>query len=221
MDSVIQTEFNHEVFGRMTARCAAIDSGGHFTHEVYQFTREKRKKRYIAVKGSSRKDSPLIGKPRKMDINFRGKTIKSGAELNILNVHMIKDVLLPRWKHGERVHFHIDLTDDYFEQLTSEKKVVQMKSGQPEYVYVRDPKKRNEGLDCSVYAWGALAFLKRGYDPAKFYDFMEKKHLKNNEPVTEESEKPTYPQEKTEIENPVKKPQRKKRRLLVPKESWR
>lgn len=222
LDSVLDTtKFEHEIYMPLSVRCAAIDSGGSYTHECYQYTRERKKKKYIAIKGSSRDDSPLIARPKKVDINYKGKSLKSGAELNMLNVTMIKDILLPRWRHGEKVHFHASLNDDYFDQLTSEKKVVKIKNGQPKYVYVRDPNKRNEALDCAVYSWGALAFLKRGYNPGKFYEFMANANTKKLKPTEKKEEDTSYPQVKTEIEKAEVKPQRKKRRLITSSDGWR
>src|SRR6185312_7781175 len=55
-------------------KSAAIDSGGHFTHEVYQFARENRAKLWIAVKGSSIRAKPAIGKPTSVDLNFKDKS---------------------------------------------------------------------------------------------------------------------------------------------------
>ena len=65
------------------AICAtAIDSGGHHTDEVYQFTRLRRWRNIIAVKGASRSGRPVLAqRPSKVDVTWRGTTHKQGAEL--------------------------------------------------------------------------------------------------------------------------------------------
>ena len=50
---------------------SAIDSGGLHTSEVYQFAREKVAQGVIAIKGQSQANKPAIGRPTRVDINFR------------------------------------------------------------------------------------------------------------------------------------------------------
>lgn len=58
-----------------------------------------------------------------------------------------------------RVHFSRDATDDYFDQLTSESCVVEVKNGQPRRVWKVEPGRQNHWLDCRIYNRAAAEAL--------------------------------------------------------------
>ena len=45
----------------------------------------------------------------------------------------------------------------YFKQLTAERQVVKISNGYPKSVWEKDPTRRNEALDCRVYARAGAA----------------------------------------------------------------
>ena len=47
--------------------------------------------------------------------------------------------------------------EEYFKQLTSERQVIKISNGYPKSVWEKDPLRRNEALDCRVYARAAAA----------------------------------------------------------------
>ena len=158
LDQFLAAPIIHQKFKQLSVSAGAIDSGGHHTHEVYQYSRERKDKNFWAVKGSSQRNKPAIGKPTAVDVTFRGKTLKRGAQLYSIGVDTIKTVLFSRLKIVERgakyIHFTTDLNDDYFKGLQSEKKVYKFKRGQRvvEWVKVHE---RNESLDTWNYAFAA------------------------------------------------------------------
>ncbi len=142
----------------MRVQCAAIDTG-YLTDDVLNFVRTRRG-RYIAVKGSSLPNRPIIGRSNPVDFTWRGKVIKKGAELYTLGVDTAKHQLFARLSADrERLpidrlwHFPTGLDDAYYTQLTAE---------------IWDPNKRrwvktqprNEALDTAIYATAAA------YQPA-------------------------------------------------------
>lgn len=153
----------HENGHDMRVWSCAIDSGGSHAHEVYQFCRENRKLipgEVFAVKGHSQRERPIIGKrPSSVDIDRKGQTIKSGAQLWMIGTDTAKDLILNRLRVRREgpgyVHFSNELSDDYYDQLTAEKRVTRYVNGR----VVRDWKcprgVRNEGLDLEVYAIAA------------------------------------------------------------------
>jgi phage terminase large subunit GpA-like protein len=57
------------------------------------------------------------------------------------------------------VHFSDRLQDDFFKQLTAEKKVTRYHKGFPRSEYQKASHARNEALDCLVYAIAAYVIL--------------------------------------------------------------
>ncbi|MGZ3742721.1 MAG: phage terminase large subunit family protein [Pseudobdellovibrionaceae bacterium] len=176
LDALLGAPIIHEKYKDLTIKAAAIDSGGHYTHEVYQYTRERRLKSYIAIKGASQKNKPAIGKPTAQDINYKGKSLKKGAQLYNVGVDTIKSTIYSRLKILEKgakyIHFSFQLVDDYFKQLQSETKKAKLKGGKRVIEWIR--KGRNEALDCFVYGFAAKEFVLSKYPKKLSYSMVEK-----------------------------------------------
>jgi phage terminase large subunit GpA-like protein len=56
-------------------------------------------------------------------------------------------------------HFPIGRDQEYFDQLTAEKKYTRYHHGYPRQEWRKPPAVRNEALDCRVYAYAALHAL--------------------------------------------------------------
>ncbi|MDE8350207.1 MAG: phage terminase large subunit family protein, partial [Acidocella sp.] len=166
--------------GTIPIYAACIDSGGHFTHEVYKFAREHRAKHWMAIKGQSQRGKVAIGKASKVDMNYRGQVYKDGAEVYPVGSDTIKSVIYARLKFNEPGagywHFHAELTKDYFDQLTAEKQITRYVRGFPQRDWVKKAGARNEALDCEVYAYAALQWMYSRYNQAKFWQIMAKKY---------------------------------------------
>ncbi|MBW9336210.1 terminase [Herbaspirillum sp. RU 5E] len=139
---------------------ACIDSGGHHTEAVYQFCKARLGRRIWAVKGESARNgarNPVWPTKRPSSRN------KSTFRPVILGVNAAKDTIRNRL-HLEHVgpgymHFPHDRDIGYFAQLTSERSVVKMQSGQKFRVWELPNGKANEALDMRVYAYAALCGL--------------------------------------------------------------
>jgi len=55
IDSIRKTQWPREDGGTMTVRHCAVDTGGHFTQEAYEFCRQRTREGVVAIKGSSTK----------------------------------------------------------------------------------------------------------------------------------------------------------------------
>lgn len=187
LDAVIK----HETHGELTIQAACIDSGGHYTHEAYQFCRRMKKKNYIAIKGQSQRNKPVIGAPSKVDINFKSQVMKSGGLVYPVGTDTAKDVIFGRLKHNDPgpgyIHFSHELDKDFFEQLTSEKKITKYRNGFPYKEWIKKPGARNEALDCFVYGYAALQFVISKYDRNTFWKQMEKKLEENKLKLSQNS----------------------------------
>jgi hypothetical protein len=131
----------------------AVDSG-YLTDDVLNYTRLRQNLGVFAIKGASQRGRQILGRPSKVDVNWKGAVVKAGAELWLVGTDSAKHRLFARLagdrKHahasGRIVHFSHELPDDFYMQLSAE---------------IFDPNKRawvklhgrrNEALDTHVYA---------------------------------------------------------------------
>lgn len=178
LDDLLLKPVEHELAEPLQIAGVCIDSGGHHTHEVYAYARERRAHRFMAIKGQSQRGKVAIGKPTKVDLNFRGRVMKSGAEVWPVGTDTIKSVIYGRLKLNEAgagfYHFHAGLSADYFAQLTAEKQVTRYVKGFPIREWTKKAGARNEVLDCEVYAYAALQTLYMRYNRRTIWNQLEK-----------------------------------------------
>lgn len=174
----LQTKFPHAAGGKLGYEAVAIDTGGHFTHQVYNFCRMHMRSRVYAIKGESKYGQPVKGRAALQDVNWRGLIIKNGVKLWHVGTDTAKDLLFGRLKVTQPgpgyVHFSRDLPDDYYEQLTSEARVMQ-RTHQGEahrWTKVRN-NARNEDLDATVYAIFAAHMLDLHRYTGSMWDRLE------------------------------------------------
>lgn len=174
---VVNTPFEHASGAKLVTYSAAIDTGGHFTHEVYAFTRAWGKRHIIGVKGMSQAGKAALGKPTKQDVNIRGSTIKNGAKLWPIGSDTIKNLIYGRLNGNIEgpgaYHWPKGLPEDYWKQLVAEKQITKILNGFPKRVWVKKPWERNEALDCEVYAYAALEYLYTRHNRNSFWSQMK------------------------------------------------
>ena len=94
--------------------------------------------------------------PRIQEVNWRGNKIPKGVKLWPIGTDTAKAEIYGRLRvvapGPGYVHLSRHLPADEVEQLTSERMVTRYVRGRPRQEWVLPPGKRNEGLDCAVYA---------------------------------------------------------------------
>lgn len=149
--------YRHESGVRVTARRKFIDSGGSNTIDVYKYAAAHRWENVFAIKGANTHDAPIVGAVQRRRIGER-KT--RGVKFVLVGTHKIKDIVVGRFgidtPGNGYCHFPIGRGNEWFEQLTSEHKVVKYEKGRAKIEWIKDAEKRNEALDCRVYAFAAL-----------------------------------------------------------------
>ena len=189
LDEVLQGKYTNEEGRELKIDTAAIDTGGHYTQETYQYVRERKQLGIIGIKGMGQKGKPALGKPSKVDINFSGKVLKRGFELFPVGVDTIKTTLHNKLKDAEvgqgYIHFYPTTKASYFEELTAERQILKYKNGYQERVWVKKNNQANEALDEMVYAYASFQRLLQKYDRRTIYDqfakrFDSKKPLKQD-----------------------------------------
>lgn len=142
-----------------------IDTGGHFTQEVYEQCRERYNKRVFAIKGVGGAGIPFTKPATKVPIRENRKIT---CWLYSLGVDAGKASIMNALKvqsHGRNYcHFPLDETKNYdinyFNGLISERLVPVKSKGQTKWQWEKIPgHNRNEALDCRNYALAAFRIL--------------------------------------------------------------
>lgn len=142
---------------KLAVEATAIDTGGHHTHDVYNYVRRKEIRRPMAIKGSNTPNQAILaGRPRSVDVNQRGKTIRHGVQLWAVGSDTAKHWLINRLvadgqlaETERNIHFPKSLEEEFYKQLTG-------KLFNPEKNrWVSRRGRRAEAMDCFSYALAA------------------------------------------------------------------
>lgn len=141
---------------------AFVDSGGHHTQAVYSYARAHKAEHVYAIKGSSQPGRAILGKPSVQDVHWRGNRVKGGVQLWPIGTDSAKAEIYGRLRNElpgpGYVHLSKHMAPEVFEQLTAERLVTRYVKGRPRLEWVKTPGRRNEALDCAVYALAAALF---------------------------------------------------------------
>lgn len=173
---------------RISITC--VDSGGHYTQEVYARCRERKNRRVFAIKGKGGDGIPLVTPPSKVPVKDNKKIT---CWLYTLGVDAGKESIMSALKVQEPgpkyCHFPLDESRGYdtyyFSGLLSEKlELTQTKRGNV-WRWVKIPgHNRNEALDCRNYANAGFRIINPD-------TFMVEKRLKG---IDDRAEQPRRPQ---------------------------
>lgn len=162
LDEVIDKVYKFKDGKSLKIGITFVDSGGHYTQEVYEECRKRTFKNVFAIKGKGGEGYPFISKPSKVAI----KDAKKKTWLYIIGVDAGKTVIMSNLmveKPGASYcHFPINeglYYDEYFFNcLLSEKKVLKRTSSGNKWIWELIPgHTRNEALDCRNYANAAFS----------------------------------------------------------------
>lgn len=154
LDSLLRERWTHPKGGTIGIDACAIDSGdGGHTDIVHGFTRPRFGRRVVSIKGV-----PGFSRP------FLQRSGSKGAPLWLVGSDAVKSQLFNRLSRGEGVRFAETLEPVFFEQLTSERRVVRYTHGKPVARFDRIKGKRAETLDATVYAWAARQIVGQNFD---------------------------------------------------------
>lgn len=163
LDERLKGRYRHPCGVDLAILATAVDSGGHHTHDVYQFCRVRRWRKIFAVKGASKPGKPIIAqRPSQVDVTWRGQTERNGAELWMIGTDTAKDWIYNRYavESGPgALHFAKDLPEDFFAQCVAERKVARYVRGYKRIEWVKGKAERNEALDLMVYALAMAYYL--------------------------------------------------------------
>lgn len=142
----------------------AIDTGGQNTQAVYNYCRQHHRSGVLAIKGLSQRGRAVLGKPSAVDVRWNGRTLPRGLKLWGIGTDTAKHTIYGRLRIDQPgpgyVHLPAELSKtDEFDQLTAERLATRYVKGRPQLDWVLPPGRRNEALDCAVYAYAAACWL--------------------------------------------------------------
>jgi phage terminase large subunit GpA-like protein len=181
----LDTRYQHESGNSLGIACACVDSGGHYTEEVYKFVKPMESRRVYAIKGKE-SDGTFVNSPTR---NNNQKVL-----LFSLGVDTAKEVLAARLKILEpgSGYQHFPMGDvfgeEYFQGLTAEMCVTEKVRGVAKRVWVKK-RPRNEPWDLAVYNLAAMYILKPNFK--KVAARLATKPDAEPEEVIEEKPRPT------------------------------
>lgn len=152
-----RTAIKHVSGAEVPLLATLVDSSnGNHTQAIYAYCRAHQAERVMATKGQSAAGKPIIGKPTLQEVNWRGNKIKRGVKLWPIGTDVAKTEIYGRMRVGEPGPGYVLLSKhmqgDAFEQLTSERLVTRYVKGRARLEWVLPNGRRNEDLDCAVYA---------------------------------------------------------------------
>ncbi|QDQ29268.1 phage terminase large subunit family protein [Chitinimonas arctica] len=173
---LFETEYPHAAGTTLRVHATAIDSGGHYTHAVYDFCAKHERRKVFAVKGASGKEKHIKNGAQKVDIDWRGRVRKRGVILWLVGTNLAKDLLYGRMQLERAgpgyVHLSRDHEDEFFKQMSGEvrRSRTTVRGEESRWTPIR---KRVEAWDCAVYNLWLETHLELGRKPAKWWDELE------------------------------------------------
>jgi phage terminase large subunit GpA-like protein len=187
LDEYLLTIFTHESGIKLRIASVCIDSG-YQTTAVYQYCKARTKRGIYPIKGIPGEGKPVVGRATKGN--------KEKVNLYPVGVDTAKELFYAHLKvkeHGPSFcHYPAHYGQgEYFDQLTAEKCITKMVAGRPHKVWVlKTAGRRNEPLDCRVYAMAALNILNPNMDRIAEKYKMRLAYEKNNPEQPAQPRKP-------------------------------
>ena len=177
LDQIAQTKWRRADGAELRLAMGGIDDGGLATQEVRDWCRG-RAAQWVPMKGAPQKGKPLLGKGAAVDVNRKNQGItKRGvllygvgydASINHLQGRLRNETPGPGY-----LHFGMAATDQFLAELFPWRRMPKRDKGQTSYSWVLPPGSRDEGGDCTRYAYAALQLLARRYNRATMWDQLE------------------------------------------------
>lgn len=211
LDEYIARPFVNLFGVTLRIRLTGVDTG-YLPDDCLNYTRTRSRHGVFAVKGSSTSGRQIIGRATKVDVTWKGATIKGGAEHWMIGPDTAKARFFARLA-GDRKHAHAhermvrfpeNLPEDYYMQLTSEVFDPHKRK------WVKRASQRNEALDTFVYAMAAgmhpliRVHAARESDWAKLEASIEPQDRRQKEPgeVNQETAPPVAAAQKRPMQMP-------------------
>lgn len=163
LDDVIDHQYSFASGLKLKISTTFVDSGGHYTQEVYEACRARMYRKVFAIKGRGGEGVPYTAPPKKTNIVIKGRYVGQ-CWLYTLGVDSGKQAIMDslRVRSPGAKYYHFPKNQDlgygveFFAGLLSERLVYKQGRQHP-WVWEKIPgHERNEALDCRNYANAAF-----------------------------------------------------------------
>ena len=192
LDVLLETTVRHASGAALPIAAVAIDSSdGQTSAAVYDYVRKRNRagRPVYPIKGASDSEGKVeiwrAPQSQSIDPHHSGrKSAKHGVRVEIVGVAKAKDSILG-WAHeggrvrltGDgpyRMHWYETVRADFYEQLLSEIKIP-MRNNPKRRHWKKRTDRRNEALDCTVYALWLVHALRLHIQRPAWWDHTEEK----------------------------------------------
>ncbi len=162
LDGIIDRTYRFREGKGLKVSCTFVDSGGHYTQEVYEQCAKRLGKRVFAIKGKDGEDRPYTDLPRKTRIIKEDRVIGE-VWYYLIGVDAGKEKIMYMFGDRDEQKWHIPSNPgkgydaSFFNGLLSEQMVFRNNKWKWEKIPGHN---RNEALDCRNYANAAFDALK-------------------------------------------------------------
>lgn len=176
LDDILLEPLQREDGRKMKILAACIDSGGHNTEEVYKFCLHRAARNVWAIKGASDRLgqwSPVWPAREQNRTKHRRRVTRHRYRPVVIGVNAGKEAIRQRLLIKEPgpgyCHFPAGRPAGYFDQLASERLIIERRAGMIIRRWDLPSHLANEALDVRVYAYAALQGLinDRGFKPSR------------------------------------------------------
>ena len=164
------TTFRHQLWEHASGRkmkleCTVVDTHGHHTEPAYRYCKAFVNERVFAIRGGPEIRKPLVPERPSTRNRYRVKLftlcVDTGKEIVINRLQ--RPLLYTGYRAPEFCHLPSWASDEYLEQLTSEKAVMKWVKNKGTVRTWKQTRERNEGLDLEVYCLAGLYILGRPF----------------------------------------------------------
>lgn len=158
LEAVLARVYQHPLGVRLRLSAVGVDSG-HYAQMAYRFCKRREARRVWAVKGVGSVGAPLMDRPSRRN-KFKAPLFRVGTDAAKTTIYSRLQLEEPGPGY---CHHSPEFDLEYFQQLTAERrKRRKNRRGFVTAEWVKPPGRRNEVLDCTVYALAALEGLTVG-----------------------------------------------------------
>lgn len=192
LDELLERKVKHATGALLPIAAVAIDSSdGQTSAAVYDYVRRRDRagRPVYAIKGASDSEGRVEvwsqPKQQSVDPHWSGrKSAKYGVHVHIVGAARAKDSILGWAQEGGRVrltgdgphrmHWYSTVRADFYEQLLSELKIP-MRNNPKRRQWKKRTDRRNEALDCTVYALWLMHALRLHIQKPAWWDLQDER----------------------------------------------
>ncbi len=159
LDLVLAKQWRNVAGQYLSVDMTAID-GNAWTEDVWSFARRKPASKLIMVRGRGDDAAPRIARVKKERNEKTGMLLKYSKRfyhlgVSILKMSLYRDLAKDDPLSVGYIAFPSGLEDEYFQELTAERRVPVKRGGFTVYRWIKPDRQDNEALDTLVQATGA------------------------------------------------------------------